>query len=36
MTRTEAPNDLGGRFRRNWALTTPELPVVRVSMLAVL
>lgn len=26
MTRTEAPNDWGGRLWRNWARTTPELP----------
>ena len=26
ITLTEAPNDLGGRLRRNCALTTPELP----------
>lgn len=29
ITRTEAPKDLGGRFRRNCALTTPELPSTR-------
>ena len=28
MTRTVAPNDLGGRLLRNCALTTPELPVM--------
>lgn len=26
MTRTEAPKDLEGRGRENWARTTPELP----------
>ena len=26
ITLTEAPNDFGGRLRRNCALTTPELP----------
>ena len=26
MTLTEAPKDLGGRLRRNCALTMPELP----------
>ena len=26
MTLTEAPNDLAGRFLRNWALTIPEFP----------
>ena len=27
MTLTDAPNDFGGRFRLNCALTTPELPI---------
>lgn len=27
MTLTDAPNDLGGRFFRNCARTTPELPL---------
>lgn len=26
MILTDAPNDFGGRFRRNCARTTPELP----------
>lgn len=28
MTLTDAPKDLGGRLRRNCALTTPLLPKV--------
>ena len=33
MTRTEAPNDLGGRLLRKEARTTPEFPVHTVSPL---
>jgi hypothetical protein len=32
ITLTEAPNDRGGRLCRNFALTTPELPAVVISL----
>lgn len=33
MTLTVAPKDFGGRLWRNWALTTPELPIDQKSVL---
>lgn len=32
MTRTECPNDLGGRLTRNLERTMPVLPCVRVTL----